>query len=222
MKFRGTAALFLTVLLLTVYSFGQTSRRPKYVEYDEAGNVPIGTVGTGAKLAVGGVIESTSGGMKFPDGSVQIKAGITQIFTSGSLTGNGTAESPLTVQTTTAGGDPDAIRQPFNKRTLTNPGTTSVVIDTVPTGKILVLEFITGYTSTLDSVPNTWFEFTINGAASAFVTPRNSINHSAGLRMWQYADPLKMRLTAGQVLGVNVIGNAENLVILNGYYVNVP
>lgn len=222
MKRSNIAIAFITISFLASLCSGQAGRKPKYVEYDEANNVPIGVAGTGSKLAVGGVIESTIGGIKFPDGSTQVKAGITQIFTTGAITGNGTAESPLTVQTTNTNADPDATRQPFNKRTLTNPGTTSVVIDTVPAGKVLVLEFITGYTSTLDSVTNTWFEFTINGAASAFVTPRNSINHSAGLRMWQYADPLKMRLTAGQVLGVNVIGNAENLVIVNGYYVNVP
>ena len=222
MKTRNIVAIFILVIALAINCLGQQSKRSRYVEYDSAGNVPIGVTGTGSKLAVGGVIESTSGGIKFPDGSTQIQAGITQLFTSGAITGNGTAESPLTFQTTGTAVDPDATRQPFNKRILTNPGTTSVVMDTVPAGKILVLEFITGYTSTLDTVTNTWFEFTINGVASAFVTPRNSLQHSAGLRMWQYADPLKMRLSAGQVLGVNMIGNAENLIILNGYYVNAP
>ncbi|MBU4299333.1 hypothetical protein KJ636_04785 [Patescibacteria group bacterium] len=38
------------------------------------GNVGIGTTGPGQKLTVAGTIESTSGGFKFPDGSVQDKA----------------------------------------------------------------------------------------------------------------------------------------------------
>ena len=221
MRIASIVTLTVVVFALTFQCFGQSTKRSRYVEYDSVGNVPIGTVGTGSKLAVGGVIESTTGGIKFPDGSTQTSAGLTQVVTGAGLSGNGTVASPLTLQTT-GSADPEASRQPFNKRILTNPGTTSVVIDTVPAGKVLILEFLTGYTSTLDSVTNTWFEFTINGAASAFVTPRNSLQHSAGLRLWQYADPLKLRLTGGQVLGVNVIGNAENLVIVNGYYVNVP
>ncbi len=38
------------------------------------GNVGIGTVSPGQRLTVSGTIESTSGGVKFPDGSTQTKA----------------------------------------------------------------------------------------------------------------------------------------------------
>jgi hypothetical protein len=38
------------------------------------GNVGIGTINPGQKLTVGGVIESTSGGFKYPDGSMQTTA----------------------------------------------------------------------------------------------------------------------------------------------------
>ncbi|WP_413944108.1 beta strand repeat-containing protein [Bdellovibrio sp. HCB-162] len=41
---------------------------------DSAGNVGIGTTSPGEKLSVNGIIESTSGGIKFPDGSIQTKA----------------------------------------------------------------------------------------------------------------------------------------------------
>lgn len=42
---------------------------------DADGNVGIGSTEPGSKLTVNGVIESTSGGIKFPDGSIQTKAG---------------------------------------------------------------------------------------------------------------------------------------------------
>ncbi len=35
------------------------------------GNIGIGTITPGQKLSVAGIVESTSGGFKFPDGSVQ-------------------------------------------------------------------------------------------------------------------------------------------------------
>jgi len=39
------------------------------------GNVGVGTITPGQKLTVAGTIESTTGGIKFPDGSVQVTAG---------------------------------------------------------------------------------------------------------------------------------------------------
>jgi hypothetical protein len=41
---------------------------------NNTGNVGIGTSVTGSKLTVAGTIESTSGGVKFPDGSIQVRA----------------------------------------------------------------------------------------------------------------------------------------------------
>jgi len=41
----------------------------------EGGNVGIGTPSPGQRLSVAGAVESTSGGFKFPDGSVQSTAG---------------------------------------------------------------------------------------------------------------------------------------------------
>jgi hypothetical protein len=41
---------------------------------NSSGNVGIGTANPGSKLTVGGVIESTSGGIRFPDGSTQASA----------------------------------------------------------------------------------------------------------------------------------------------------
>ncbi len=41
----------------------------------DTGNVGVGTAVPGARLTVAGLIESTSGGIKFPDGSIQTSAG---------------------------------------------------------------------------------------------------------------------------------------------------
>jgi len=46
-----------------------------------SGNVGIGTTSPGQKLTVAGVIESTSGGIKFPDGTVQTTAVMSEVKT---------------------------------------------------------------------------------------------------------------------------------------------
>ena len=43
---------------------------------DTTGNVGVGTITPGSKLTVAGLIETTSGGVKFPDGSIQTTAGL--------------------------------------------------------------------------------------------------------------------------------------------------
>ncbi len=56
-----------------------------------SGRVGIGTSSPGQKLSVAGTIESTSGGIKFPDGSTQTAAGITGVTAGTGLTGGGTS-----------------------------------------------------------------------------------------------------------------------------------
>jgi hypothetical protein len=62
-----------------------------------SGNIGIGTDSPTSKLTVQGMIETTLGGYKFPDGTVQTTAGLTSIFHDSTLAGDGTAASPLGV-----------------------------------------------------------------------------------------------------------------------------
>jgi len=67
---------------------------------ESAGNVGIGTQFPGQKLTVAGTIESTSGGFRFPDGTVQTSAAAGaggSVVHGTTLIGNGTGASPLNV-----------------------------------------------------------------------------------------------------------------------------
>jgi hypothetical protein len=62
---------------------------------DKFGKVGIGTQTPTSLLTVRGMIETTLGGYKFPDGTVQTTAGISFVTHDASLAGLGTAASPL-------------------------------------------------------------------------------------------------------------------------------
>src|SRR6185295_12752571 len=67
------------------------------VTEDKFGKVGIGTRTPTSLFTVRGVIESTLGGIKFPDGTTQTTGGISSVFHDASLRGAGTAASPLGV-----------------------------------------------------------------------------------------------------------------------------
>jgi hypothetical protein len=70
------------------------------ISEDKFGNVGIGTDAPTAKLTVAGMIQTTLGGYKFPDGTVQTTAatsGLQSVFHDATLAGNGTQASPLTI-----------------------------------------------------------------------------------------------------------------------------
>ncbi len=70
-----------------------------------AGKVGIGVSGTpSSTLTVNGVIQSLTGGVKFPDATVQSTAGISAVKTDATLSGAGTAQSPLGVALPFRGG----------------------------------------------------------------------------------------------------------------------
>jgi hypothetical protein len=62
---------------------------------DKTGKIGIGTIAPTSKLTVQGMIETTLGGYKFPDGTVQTTAGIALVTHDATLAGNGTPGSPL-------------------------------------------------------------------------------------------------------------------------------
>src|ERR1041384_5343498 len=74
------------------YTIGDTN-----ITEDKFGNVGIGTKTPTSPLTVQGMIETTLGGYKFPDGTLQTTAGLASVFTDTTLTGNGTQASPLSV-----------------------------------------------------------------------------------------------------------------------------
>ena len=69
------------------------------ISEDKFGKIGIGTTAPTSKLTVQGMIETTLGGLKFPDGTVQTSAavGLSSIIHNATLTGNGTNASPLAV-----------------------------------------------------------------------------------------------------------------------------
>jgi hypothetical protein len=64
---------------------------------DANGKIGIGTATPTSPLTVQGMIETTLGGYKFPDGTLQTTAGLASVFSNTTLTGNGTQASPLSV-----------------------------------------------------------------------------------------------------------------------------
>src|SRR6185503_16135425 len=62
---------------------------------DKFGKIGIGTRTPTSLLTVQGMIETTLGGYKFPDGTVQTTAGISFVTHDASLLGLGNAASPL-------------------------------------------------------------------------------------------------------------------------------
>jgi hypothetical protein len=67
---------------------------------DKFGKVGIGTIAPTSTLTVQGMIETTLGGYKFPDGTVQTTSAANALLTvihNATLTGNGTTASPLGV-----------------------------------------------------------------------------------------------------------------------------
>jgi trimeric autotransporter adhesin len=62
---------------------------------DKFGKIGIGTITPTSPLTIQGMVETTLGGYKFPDGTVQTTAALATVFHDASLTGTGTAASPL-------------------------------------------------------------------------------------------------------------------------------
>ena len=84
------------------------------ISEDKFGNIGIGAALPTSKLTVAGMVESLSGGVKFPDGTIQTTSATGALFSisrDAILTGNGTASSPLglAVPLNLSGSDPGPI-----------------------------------------------------------------------------------------------------------------
>ena len=64
---------------------------------DKFGKIGIGTTTPTSPLTVQGMIETTMGGLKFPDGTIQSTAGLIGVARDATLKGDGSAGSPLGV-----------------------------------------------------------------------------------------------------------------------------
>ncbi|MGH9824247.1 MAG: hypothetical protein ACREDR_13460, partial [Blastocatellia bacterium] len=123
---------------------GTTTIADSGVFENKFGQVGIGTSSPGSLLTVAGTIESKSGGVKFPDGTVQTTAGIasgsalTSVAHDPSLTGNGTSASPLAVVSDPAALEPFQAEIDFDINDGDAGGSGTF---TVPAGKRLVIEY---------------------------------------------------------------------------------
>src|SRR5262245_41917888 len=61
------------------------------------GLIGIGTTAPTSKLTVQGMIETTLGGLKFPDGSLQSSAGLISVVHDSTLMGDGSGATPLAI-----------------------------------------------------------------------------------------------------------------------------
>jgi hypothetical protein len=62
---------------------------------DKFGKIGIGTITPTSPLTIQGMVETTLGGYKFPDGTVQTTAALSSVFHDATLKGNGTSAQPL-------------------------------------------------------------------------------------------------------------------------------
>lgn len=191
----------------------------RFVQLDVNGDVSIGTTSTGSKLTVAGVIESTSGGIKFPDSTVQTTAGLAAVTTDATLTGNGTVKTPLGIAVPLSVRDIDnPAFQPFQAST-----TVTGVFVTVPAGKILVIEFIAA-TEQITTPSGAGLELVNATTNNYYYIAPQIISTPTGTSYWHnYSQQTRIYLTAGQQLRVNwVVPNFFHYVTVSGYYVNAP
>src|SRR5262245_11387546 len=77
---------------------GGTTVGDSIVTETKSGNIGVGTTTPESKLSVQGMIETTLGGYKFPDGTIQATAFAGKVFTDTTLQGNGTSASPIGIK----------------------------------------------------------------------------------------------------------------------------
>ena len=197
----------------------------RYVSTDANGNVGIGTTpGTGSKLTVAGQIELTEGGIKFPDASTQSSAAMTAVNVQSPLTGNGTAGSPLGIQSPLIVINADnPARQPFYKNTVNQ------VLDNlfvVPASKSLVIEHVSG-SVTIATTTGTGFVYlgALDSSSSVLILPSASRDNGGGTTTWFFDTSIRLYLTTGKQLALFLthLGTITNQDFrINGHLVDTP
>jgi hypothetical protein len=173
----GASVFSLTpVAAASVSGGGSTGRLAKWTSLstlgdsvlyeDKDGRIGIGTSLPTSRLTVLGMIESLSGGIKFPDGSVQTTAASSTVVHDASLTGSGTPNSPLGIA-------PNGVN------------TTHLSNGAVTAGKIAngtVVRSLNGLTEQVNLVAGSNITITPNGntltIASNVVNPAQSVIHA--------------------------------------------
>jgi hypothetical protein len=195
----------------------------RYVVTDLNGDVAIGATPAGSKLTVGGRIETTSGGIKFPDATTQTTAGLVSVTAASPLTGNGTPGSPLGITSPLGVRDRDnPAQQPIYIKTSLNNQT----IYTVPAGKRFVIEFISGEASASASAPLPKMQVVLFGPAAQptyLIPPETWIDTQFG-RTWLYSKLVRIYASSGTQLALIVDGVPSPSINLyvSGYLVDLP
>jgi hypothetical protein len=239
-----TLAVVMMILLASLCVTAQISGTPgkiakfkssttlgdSVITEDKDGRVGIGTALPTSRLTVQGVIEALSG-FKFPDGTVQTTSAagaLVSVAHDMTLTGNGTPALPLGVASPLLVRDLDnPARQPFQATVEAPPGTPSgtlIPIVTVPAGKILVLEFISG----LINVPTNSLATTVlliqEGVAPVFhhrVLLTKIGAASSTIDAYGVFQPFRMYVKSSQAISLAIL-NSDTTITLNitGHYVD--
>ena len=195
----------------------------RFVRYDNNDNVGIGTASTGAKLSVAGTVESKSGGFKFPDATTQSTAGITSVATDGTITGSGTPASPLGISSPLMVRDLDnPARQPFAATVYT-----SATAVTVPPGKRLVIETISGISTnylmniTADPIHLSVFSFN-DLLRTYYVVPAHTKSEAPTHNITYFSQSMRIYLLAGERLFIGLPVPPQSNATVSGYWIDVP
>jgi hypothetical protein len=196
---------------------------------DKFGKVGIGTTTPTSPLTVNGVIESTSGGFKFPDGSVQTTSAAGALFTvahDNTLVGDGTPASPLGVAV--------PVEELFQKEVsipVANNTLNATASFTVPANKRLVIEFIAArynLPSPGFSLLDLQIKTSVGGQTATYMLVPIRTLSFGGLDVWVASQQVSIRADPGSTVTLFVgfptllTNGAAGFFSLSGRLINVP